>query len=98
VGVYSELSREELVEEFDSVASALCGSILELAEVKVSYAYYYNLGYQNTHETSVSGRARSGEIAAQSMAEDEVRLQASVDSLRVLMDCLAKLLDYRRAD
>ncbi len=94
---YSQLSGEELVEELDAVSSALSGAILELSEVKVQYLWLFHQGYQNSHESSVAGRDRSGEIAAGEIKEDETRLTSNIESLMVIRDFLAELLRYRRA-
>lgn len=89
---YSTLSPEELVEEFDSVSSALAGAILEMSQVKIQLLYVFNRGYMNSHETSVSGRERSAEVASEEIKNDEILLQGNIDSLRVLRDFLAELV------
>lgn len=92
---YSKLSAEELVEEYDSITSTLSGQIMELAEVKIARQWVYYQGYANSHETSVSGRERSGEVAAEEMTADVIRLESSIESLRVLSTFLAELLRHR---
>lgn len=92
---YSRLSPEELVEEFDSVSSSLSGAVMELSEVKIQYLWLYHQGYLNSYESSVSGRERSGEIAAEELMNDQIRLEANIESLSVLRDFLAVLLRHR---
>lgn len=71
---------------FESVSKRLAQAYIELAEVKIQHLYVFRQGYQNSHETSVSGRERSGEIAAAAIEEDEIRLEATIASLTVLRD------------
>jgi hypothetical protein len=73
-------------DDLESVSKRLAAAYLELAEVKIQHLYVFRQGYQNSHETSVSGRERSGEIAAAAIEEDEIRLEATIASLTVLRD------------
>lgn len=73
---------------FEAVSERLAAAYRELAEVKVQYLWLYNEGYQRSHETSVSGRERSAEIAAQSIKEDEIRLEGNIAAMLVERDML----------
>jgi hypothetical protein len=73
-------------DDLESVSKRLAAAYLELAEVKIQHLYVFRQGYQNSHETSVSGRERSGEIAAAAIEEDEIRLESKIASLTVLRD------------
>lgn len=73
-------------DDLKSVSERLSAAYLELAEVKIQYLYVFHQGYMNSHETSVSGRERSGEIAAAAIKEDEIRLEANIASLTVMRD------------
>ena len=72
--------------DLESISKRLAAAYLELAEVKIQYLYVFHQGYMHSTETSVSGRERSGEIAAAAIKEDEIRLEANIASLTVMRD------------
>ena len=92
---YSKLSTEELVEEYERTTKTLSGQITELGLIKVQRAWLFDQGYMNNAETTVSGRERAGDHAALSVTEDMIRLEANIESGRVLSAFLSDLLSHR---
>jgi hypothetical protein len=89
------LSTEDLEAELIETSNLLSGAFLELSQVKVQYRWLFLQGYKASHETSVAGRDRAGEMAAMAIEEDQITLQGKIDSLVVLRDLLISLLARR---
>jgi hypothetical protein len=89
--VYATKTREDLALALEEVSFRLSAAYKELAEVKIQYLYVFHQGYQNSHETSVSGREQSGEIAAAGIKEDEIRLEANISSMIAERDLFMEL-------
>lgn len=84
-------SKDELGVALEEVTLRLSAAYKELAEVKIQYLYVFHQGYQNSHETSVSGRERSGEVAAAGIKEDEIRLEANIAAMIAERDLFVEL-------
>ena len=84
----------DLSAEYEETTNTLVGQINELGEVKVQRQWLYYQGYINTHEQSVGGRQHAGEIAAQDITADVIRLESSIDALRVKSTFLAEMLRH----
>jgi hypothetical protein len=80
-----------LDDDLKEVTGRLSAAYRELAEVKIQYLWLYNNGYTQSHETSVSGRERSGEIAAASVKEDEIRLEGNILAMTAERDLFMEL-------
>jgi hypothetical protein len=81
----------DLDEKLSEVTGRLSAAYKELAEVRVQYLWLYHQGYQSSHETSVSGRERSGEAAAISIKEDEIRLEGNIAAMTAERDLFMEL-------
>ena len=92
---YHLLSPDELREELSRVSARLAGYFTELTPIRKQWLYYFFEGYNNSHETSVSGRERSGEYAARSLKEDELDIEGNISSATVQRDLLVTLLERR---
>jgi hypothetical protein len=95
VSDYPNLSVEELTAEAAALANGLSGKYKDLAAVKTQYHFWFLRGYRESTETSVAGRDRAGEIAAQTFREEELTAQGEIESLRNLLDFVVKLIDWK---
>lgn len=92
---YPALSKEELLDELASVVGRLSASYTELSAVKVQYLLLYHRAYQASHEQSHVAKDMHAQRYAFEIKEDEIRLEANIDSLSVLRDLLVTLLNAR---
>lgn len=92
---YASLTTDELIDEYERTTKTLFSQLNELGEVKVQRQWVYYQGYMNSHEQSVGGRQHSGEVAAEDVTADVIRLESSIEAARVMSGFLSEMLRHR---
>ena len=68
------------------LADELANRIRELAEIRIQYAHNFHRVYWTSHESSVAGRNREAEYNCLDLYADQLRCEAEIDALKVLLE------------
>ena len=75
-----------------SSASDIARLLVELAEVEVAEHDARLTGIHNSHESSVTGRERDGDLNSRDLRNERIRVRAKLDAARIAYETITTLL------